>query len=147
MIRLTILFLSISCFTLKSSADESISTSVKAMLINQTKAWNEGSIEKFMNDYWKSEKLTFSSGGKTTRGWQATHDRYKARYKTTEEMGKLEFKDLEVTELVDAALVLGKWHLKRKSDEFGGNFTLLIRKIDNRWLIVHDHTSLLESKK
>ena len=147
MIRVTIFLCSIFCFGIYLRADESTSDSVRSVLANQAKAWNDGNIDKFMADYWKSEKLTFSSGGETTRGWQPTYDRFQTKYKTAEDMGKLEFKDLEVTELVDAALVLGKWHVTRKHDDFGGNFTLLFRKIDKRWLIVHDHTSLLEKEK
>lgn len=147
MIRRTIFCLAFGCLGFNLHADDSISDQVRSVLAKQAKAWNDGDIDKFMSDYWKSEKLTFSSGGKTTRGWQSTYDRFKKKYKTADDMGKLEFKDLEVTELVDSALVLGRWHVKRKSDEFGGNFTLLFRKIEKRWLIVHDHTSLLPAEK
>ncbi len=38
----------------------------------QQEAWNRGDIDAFMEHYWKSDDLTFSSGGKTTRGWRAT---------------------------------------------------------------------------
>ncbi|MEO2017866.1 MAG: nuclear transport factor 2 family protein, partial [Fuerstiella sp.] len=92
--------------------------------------------------YWNSEQLSFSSGGKTTRGWQATKDGYHRRYPTRDLMGWLTFSELEVTSLGDtAALVLGRWHLKRDSGPIGGNFSLTFRRIDGRWLIVHDHTS------
>ena len=30
-----------------------------------------------------------------------------------------------------------------ESEPVGGNFTLVLRKIDGRWMIVHDHTSPL----
>ena len=56
-------------------------------------------------------------------------------------MGKLTFSDLEVFPLGDsAALMLGRWKLDRK-EPIGGNFSLVWRKIDGEWLIVHDHTS------
>jgi ketosteroid isomerase-like protein len=41
------------------------------------------------------------------------------------------------------ALVHGQWKLDRQSEPVSGNFTLVLRKIDGRWLIVHDHTSRL----
>ena len=45
--------------------------------------------------------------------------------------------------LVEAgpALVLGRWHLKRKPTDIGGNFSLVFRQIEDRWVIIHDHTS------
>jgi len=56
-------------------------------------------------------------------------------------MGQLKFTQLEVTPLGDSAeLVLGRWHLTRESP-VGGNFTLVFRRIDGNWLIVHDHSS------
>jgi len=40
-----------------------------------------------------------------------------------------------------AALVLGEWRLKRYSDPLSGDFSLEFRKLDGRWVIVHDHMS------
>ena len=111
------------------------------ILQTQAAAWNRGDIDAFMDHYWKSEDLTFSSGGKTTRGWQTTKDNYKRRYPTRDQMGKLTFDQLEVFPLGDtAALLLGHWHLDR-TNPVGGNFSLVFRKIDGAWVIVHDHTS------
>ena len=98
-----------------------------------------------MEHYWKSDDLTFSGGGKTTRGWQATRDRYRERYPTRQKMGRLTLSEFEITPLGDsAALVLGKWKLDRADEPVAGNFSLVMRKIDGRWVIVHDHTSRLE---
>lgn len=59
-------------------------------------------------------------------------------------MGTLAFSELEVTVLApEAALVLGRWHLDRDDRPVGGSFSLVFRRIGNRWLIVHDHTSAL----
>ncbi len=59
-------------------------------------------------------------------------------------MGKLTFGELEITSLGEhAALVLGRWHLKREVGSLGGNFSLIFRRINRRWVIVHDHTSRL----
>jgi beta-aspartyl-peptidase (threonine type) len=96
-----------------------------------------------MQHYWKSDQLTFSSGGQTQRGWAATMQRYRERYPTPEKMGKLRFSELEVQPLEStAALVLGRWHLSRVGEEVEGNFSLVFRLIDGRWKIVHDHTSM-----
>ncbi len=121
---------------------ESQSKAIRTVIQSQADAWNRGDIDRFMDHYWKSEQLTFSSGGKTTRGWQATIDGYKNRYSTPERMGRLSFTELEVFPLTtDAAYVLGKWQLQR-DDPIGGNFSLIFRNIEGSWLIVHDHTSV-----
>ena len=119
-------------------------TDIKRVLTEQAEAWNRGDIDSFMEHYWKSDKLTFSSGGKTTRGWATTKQNYKKRYPTREQMGKLTFNKLEFLPLGEsAALVLGQCRLERK-EPVGGNFSLVFRKIDGRWLIIHDHTSVAE---
>ena len=114
---------------------------IQSTLDAQAAAWNEGDIERFMEPYWHSPDLTFSSGGKVTRGWQDTLNRYKARYPTRSDMGRLRFSELEMTQIAPhAALVLGRWHLDRK-EPVGGSFSLVLRKDAGRWVIIHDHTS------
>ncbi len=94
---------------------ESIRAAVESVLRTQEDAWNRGDLDSFMEHYWKSESLTFSSGGKTTRGWTETLNRYRERYPTPEKMGRLRFGGLEITPLGDsAALVLGQWGVERE---------------------------------
>ncbi len=116
---------------------------VSAMLQRQADAWNTGDIDTFMEPYWQSPDLTFSTGGRITRGFAATLERYHKRYPTRDAMGRLTFDNLEVIELPpSAALVLGAWHLDR-DEPIGGLFTLVLRKEHGRWIIIHDHTSTL----
>ena len=125
-----------------ADSTEPAQVAIKSVLSEQAAAWNRGDIAAFMEHYWKSDELTFSSGGQTTRGWQATKDNYVKRYPTPEQMGELRFSQLEITVLEEhSALVLGRWQLTRKESPVGGNFTLVMRRIDGRWLIIHDHTS------
>jgi len=112
------------------------------VMAQQVKAWNDGDIEAYMEGYWKSESLRFASGGDVTHGWEATLKRYVKRYRTKRKMGTLTFSDLDVNVLTDdAAIVFGKWKLKRRHDRPWGLFTLLFKKTDDGWRIVHDHTS------
>ena len=123
----------------------SIDGSIRTVLQSQQRAWNAGDIEQFMDYYWKSDDLTFSSGGKLTRTWQGTLENYKERYPSPADMGQLSFHNLEVTLLgTEVSLVLGEWQLSRDSGELGGNFTLVFRRLDDKWVIVHDHTSRTE---
>ena len=115
---------------------------VEVVLDAQVEAWNRGDIEAFMQGYWNSEQLTFSSEGSTRRGWSATLARYRERYRSREQMGRLTFDNLNAQPLAaDAVLVLGHWNVDRESGPIGGNFTLIFRRIDGRWVIIHDHTS------
>ncbi|HYX27335.1 MAG TPA: nuclear transport factor 2 family protein [Pyrinomonadaceae bacterium] len=115
---------------------------IRAVLDAQAAAWNRGDVEVYMDGYDRSPNTEFVGGDSITRGWQEVLDRYKKRYDTREKMGTLTFSDLEITVLSpDAALVLGRWRLKRASDEPHGTFTLLFRKTKGGWKIVHDHTS------
>ena len=130
--------ISTSCVARASRAERDI----RAVLDAQAAAWNRGDIDGFMNSYWRSNDLTFSAGGRVTRGWDATIARYKSRYTTRDRMGTLSFSDLEIRMLDDdAALVLGRWMLRRAADAPSGAFSLVLRRTAGRWVIIHDHTS------
>ncbi len=120
---------------------------IRAVLEQQARDWNAGSIEKFMRGYAQSEATRFASGGNVRQGWQAVLGRYQQTYGDRAAMGTLTFSDIDITELsADAALAFGRWHLKRDKDEPSGLFTLLFRKTTDGWRIVHDHTSAAEKK-
>jgi beta-aspartyl-peptidase (threonine type) len=116
---------------------------VRQVLDSQVAAWNKGDLKGFMAGYWKSEELTFFSGDKIERGWQATYDRYQKRYQAEgREMGKLSFSDLDIQMIdSDTAWVRGRWKLVTSKDTPGGLFTLIVKKFPEGWRIVHDHTS------
>jgi ketosteroid isomerase-like protein len=119
-----------------------IQSGIRAVLDAQVTAWNTGNIDAFMEGYHRSEKMRFVSSSGASYGWEPVRDRYKNRYPDKKTMGTLGFSELDVSVLSnDAALVFGRWRLKREEDEPGGLFTLLFRKIESDWRIVHDHTS------
>ncbi len=136
---LALLFLQSSlATTFDSTGDELIQVVQK-----QSAAWNRGDLNEFMSPYWNDERLTFSSGGKTQRGWKATFENYKKNYPDQATMGKLTFSDLETQELgSEAMLMLGKWQLEREAP-VGGNFSLVWKRIDGKWVIIHDHSSAI----
>lgn len=123
----------------RSSKDDA---EIRAVMSAQAAAWNRGDIDGFMNGYARSDATEFISGDKLTRGWQTVRNRYKRKYDSREKMGTLTFSELNVTRLSgDAALVIGRWRLVRKSDKPHGRFTLLFRRTSHGWRIAHDHTS------
>ena len=126
----------------KNKGDEKIVAAVRALLDAQVAAWNRGDIEGFMDGYARTAELAFVSGDRVTRGWQETLDRYKRSYDTREKMGQLAFTELEVTPLgKDAAVALGRWQLSRAGDNPRGRFTLILKRTEKGWRIIHDHTS------
>jgi hypothetical protein len=117
---------------------------IRQVLDAQAKAWNEGNLEEFMKSYWQSERLTFFSGARQLRGWEATLERYRKTYQADgREMGHLDFSDVSIEMLGPAgALVRGRYHLKFKDGrEATGIYTLALRRFSDGWKIIHDHTS------
>jgi ketosteroid isomerase-like protein len=114
----------------------------------QQAAWNRGDVARFMTGYWRSPDVTFSGSSGTVRGWDAVLTRYTKSYVDREAMGRLEFSDLEFRFLgPDAALVLGRWHLRRAKGDIGGVFTLVWQRFPEGWRIIHDHTSAVPDAK
>lgn len=116
---------------------------ILSILDRQTKAWNTGDLEGFMEGYWHADSLMFIGSRGLTYGWQATLDNYKAGYPDRATMGTLTFTILETKPLGSAHyLVVGKWHLGREEmDDAEGHFSLTWKKIDGEWVIIADHSS------
>lgn len=115
---------------------------IRTLLEEQRLEWNTGNKEKFMDTYWQSDSLMFIGKSGVTYGWQNTLENYKKGYPDTAAMGKLQFDILEVKRLSDLYFfVVGKWHLTRSIGDVGGHFTLLFKKVKNKWVIVADHSS------
>lgn len=126
----------------KSQKEDKEVAAVRAVIEAQQAAWNRGDIEGFMDGYAREETTTFVSGDTVTRGWQTVHDRYKARYDTREKMGTLAFTELEFKPLSEFYMMaVGRWQLTRDADTPRGRFTLIFRRTNAGWRIVHDHTS------
>ncbi len=115
---------------------------ILGMLDRQTAAWNRGDLEAFMDGYWENDSLMFIGKSGVTYGWQNTLENYKKGYPSRDAMGKLSFNILHVNRLSkDYYSVVGKWHLSRVIGDLEGHYTLLIRKIKGKWVIISDHSS------
>jgi ketosteroid isomerase-like protein len=135
------------CTLVPSAYAADSESAIKHVLTAQQEAWNRHDLDGFMSGYWNSPDLTFFSGAKETRGWQATLERYRATYNSPgHAMGKLDFSDLRIEMLgPEGAFVRGAWHLTMPEGKNpGGKFTLIFRKFGDGWKIIHDHTSAAE---
>jgi len=128
--------------TEEKSGSAPVSSEIRAVLRAQQEAWNRGDIDGFMNGYARAEATIFVFFVEVMRGWQTVRDRYLKKYSDRAKMGTLTFADLEIEQLgPDSAVALGRWELKRVSDNPHGRFTLILRKTADGWRVVHDHTS------
>jgi len=119
---------------------------IKKILSSQQECWNNGDIDGFMQGYWNSEKLVFTSlNHKPAYGWKNTLERYKNSYPTKSSMGELRFEILNLKLISKTTATLkGKWELIRQKDHPNGLFWLDIEKFDNNWLITKDSTVSFE---
>jgi ketosteroid isomerase-like protein len=122
---------------------ETAKKAIQRLLDDQAIAWNKGDLVGFMKGYLSTDVLTFFSGNNKTSGWKATLERYQKKYQGEgKEMGKLTFSETSIELLGDShALVRGRFRLQLKAENPTGIFTLILRRTEAGWRIVHDHTS------
>ncbi|NDA61314.1 MAG: nuclear transport factor 2 family protein [Chitinophagia bacterium] len=126
----------------KLSAQAEFNQSVLNIMQAQTQAWNKGNIAEFMQGYWNSDSLLFVGKNGPVYGYTTTLENYKKNYPDTVVMGKLQFNLLSIQQISPThGFVLGKFLLTRKIGNASGYFTLWLRKINGKWLIIADHTS------
>lgn len=143
-----ILVVATGCAEKEARLENEMEIEIRDVVLEGEAWWNKGSIEGFMGTYWKSPDLRFASGGTVRYGWQTTLDGYLKRYPDRATMGRLVFSDLDITVLThESALVFGAWKLEREHDQPHGLFTLLLRRFDEGWRIVADHSSSAELEK
>ena len=127
-----------------ASSIEETTQAIQGTLDAQEAAWNRGDIPGFIAGYVNSESLRFASGNTVTTGWKSTLERYQSRYTDRKIMGTLAFTDIKIMPLSsDYAEVFGRFLLSRDKETgySTGLFTLLMKKTDRGWLVLHDHTS------
>ncbi len=115
---------------------------IQQVMNQQEEAWNRGDLNGFMLGYWNNDSLRFIGKRGITYGWQPTLDNYIKGYPNREAMGRLQFTNLSMEITGDSsAYVIGKWQLYRTDDTLSGHYSLLWKFLENRWLIVADHSS------
>jgi hypothetical protein len=126
----------------KTATNRADEVSIKSLLAAQTKAWNNGDLENFMEGYLPSDSLLFVGKSGPTYGFNNTLNNYKKGYPDTAAMGKLTFTLLTLSPIEKKHYrVLGKWELKRTKGDLSGYFTLLLQKIKGKWFVIQDHSS------
>ena len=137
---LLILLLSILSLAVFSQSKDEIE--VRNVLARQNAAWNRGDVDAFMVGYWENDSLMFIGKSGVTYGYKNTLANYKKNYPDTTVMGKLTFTLIQLKQLSPEYFhVTGKYYLNRTIGDASGHFTLMLRKINGKWLIISDHSS------
>ena len=139
---LTLLFTSCNNAKENTAAEAKDIEDIKKLLDRQNQDWNRGDIDAFMIGYWDNDSLMFVGKSGVTYGYKNTLANYKKGYPDTTAMGKLSFTFIDFKRLSpEYYQVTGKYHLTRTIGDASGHYTLLIRKINNKWMIIYDHSS------
>ncbi len=110
-------------------------------MTKQAQAWNKGDLDGYMNAYWKSDSLIFI-GKSMQRGWDSVNSSYQKLYADKSKRGELKFTYLKTTAFTENdVMIVGRWEVTIYEAKRGGYFTVLLKKINNEWKVVYDHTS------
>jgi len=122
--------------------DEPTESAIRALLTAQGQAWNRGDLDGYLSGFWHDPSTRQIFNDVEIVGFEAIEARLRARYAGAPDMGTISFSDLEVVALgPDGAVATAAWSFAHGDTKLLGRFTLVLRKVDGRWLIVHDHSS------
>ena len=116
---------------------------IRAMLDSSAAGWNGGDLETFMSVYLPTARTTYVGGGGVREGYEAIRRRYAPLFSAEADRDSLRFEDLRVRSVTDdVAVGVATWVLHDTTGVTGsGPFTLVLRRADGGWRIVHDHSS------
>lgn len=110
---------------------------VRATVMAQAAAWNDGDLAGFMNGFWNSPDFTLISGTTVTKGWSETYKRYREGYGESGDLGRLVYSDVDVKMIAeDTASVVGRFAYRRGAASSAGAMTLVLRRIEGAWRVV-----------
>lgn len=133
--------LGMGCGQQGRDCEETVREEIGLAMKKQVDSWNAGELAGFMKYYWYSDEMTFHGGKRRLQGWETLNAMYAETYSGAQR-GILEFSGIEITALSpESAYVLGDWKVELPDTVKQGKFTLIWRKKDEGWRIVHDHSS------
>jgi len=124
-----------------------LTTEIDAMLARAAGNWNRGDLAAFVDDYLPGSETTYIGSKGVLRGPEAIRAAYAPRFAPGGIRDSLFFQLVDVDPLApDVTNVIATWSLVRHvsgRDSLTGRgpTSLLMRRVDGRWRIVHDHSS------
>lgn len=120
---------------------------IVSMLAHSADSWNRGDLDAFIDDYVAGDQTTYIGGRGVLRGPAAIRQAYAPRFVAGAVRDSLSFDLLDVDPVgPDALNVIATYILARRvggrdSVTAKGPTSLLVRRVDGRWRIAHDHSS------
>lgn len=120
---------------------------LEAMLARAAANWNRGDLDAFMGDYLPSDSTTYVGSRGIVRGPSAIRAGYARLFTGELVRDSLSFIVLDVDPVApDVANLIAQYILTRRvggrdSVTARGPTSLLVRRLEGRWRIVHDHSS------
>lgn len=114
-----------------------------AMLARAAENWNRGDLDAFLSDYMPGEQTTFIGRTGVLHGLDAIRGVYASRFAPGAVRDSLSFEKLEVDLLApNVANAIAYYVLSRGDSTVArGPTSLVMRRVEGRWRIVHDHSS------
>ena len=114
---------------------------VAEMFRAAARAWNRGDLDAFMSDY--VPNATYVGGRGLLRGTESIRAAYAPRFAPGAARDSLSFEGLEVDLLAPGVAHAVAFYVLARGDSVTarGPTSLVLRKVNGRWLIVHDHSS------
>lgn len=141
MMRMTLVVVALAACS--GPAPDDPTPAIERMLLASAAAWNRGDLEAFLDDYLRDSTTSFVSAGRVHYGWDWIRDNYAPSFAPDAARDSLRFEDPAARPLGrDHALATARFVLFRgDSITASGPFTLILRRSERGWKIVHDHTS------
>ena len=120
---------------------------IGSMLVRAASNWNRGDLDAFVGDYLPGDETTFIGSRGVVRGPAAIRAAYAPRFAPGGTRDSLSFVLVDVDPLapdlvnVIATYILARHVGARDSVMAQGPTSLVMRRVDGRWRIVHDHSS------
>jgi uncharacterized protein (TIGR02246 family) len=125
------------------SVTEAARAEIAAMMDRSARDWNRGDLDAFMADYLPGPGTTYIGRNGVLHGVEAIRAVYAPRFGPGGVRDSLSFERLEVDVVApDVANAIAYYVLARgDSVTARGPTSLVMRRLDGRWRIVHDHSS------
>jgi uncharacterized protein (TIGR02246 family) len=120
-----------------------VAAEVCQMFARGAASWTRGDLDAFMHDYLPGEGTTYIGRSGVLHGPAAIRASYAPRFRPGVARDSLSFEQIEVDVLAPGVAHAIAYYVLSRGDSTvaRGPTSLVLRKVEGRWLIVHDHSS------
>jgi len=120
-----------------------VKSEIAAVLAHGARAWNAGALDEFLSDYDPAATTSFVTPTSVRHGIAAIRAGYAARFAAGAQRDSLHFEHLEVDVLAPNVVNAIAYYVLVRGDSVTsrGPTSLVMRRTNGRWHIIHDHSS------